>query len=107
VATAVSFGAVGGPPSSNVKLETVIGWRRQAFRWFWTSKLRHGQPRASVGVPRNSATDSQDEPRKALPGAPRIQGELLKLILDIGKTSMSKYLLRPRQAAVPELADLL
>jgi len=27
-----------------VKPETVIGWHRQGFRWFWTWKVRHGKP---------------------------------------------------------------
>ena len=26
-----------------VKPETVIGWHRQGFRWYWTWKVRHGQ----------------------------------------------------------------
>jgi hypothetical protein len=46
---------------------------------------------------------SRDNP---LWGAPRIQGELLKLGIDIGETSVSKYLVRRQQAALPNLADL-
>jgi putative transposase len=38
-------------------------------------------------------------------GAPRIHGELLKLGIDIGETSASKYLMRP-QAALADLANL-
>jgi putative transposase len=26
-----------------VKPETVIGWHRQGFRWYWTWKVRHGR----------------------------------------------------------------
>jgi len=26
-----------------VKPETVIGWHRQGFRWYWTWKSRHGR----------------------------------------------------------------
>src|SRR5262245_61488117 len=26
-----------------VKPETVIGWHRQGFQWFWTRKIRHGR----------------------------------------------------------------
>ena len=26
-----------------VKPETVIGWHRQGFRWYWTWKIRHGR----------------------------------------------------------------
>ena len=38
-------------------------------------------------------------------GAPRIHGELLKLGIDIGESSVSKYLVR-RHKAIPNLADL-
>jgi putative transposase len=31
-------------------------------------------------------------------GAPRIHGELLKLGIDIGETSVSKYMVRPRKS---------
>src|SRR5690242_12590824 len=27
-----------------VKPETVIGWHRKGFQWYWTWKIRHGQP---------------------------------------------------------------
>ena len=27
-----------------VKPETVIGWHRQGFRWYWAWKIRHGRP---------------------------------------------------------------
>ena len=27
-----------------VKPETVIGWHRKGFRWYWTWKVRHGKP---------------------------------------------------------------
>src|SRR5262249_11539546 len=27
-----------------VKPETVIGWHRQGFQWYWTWKIRHGRP---------------------------------------------------------------
>jgi len=30
------------PP--HVNPETVIGWHRQGFRWYWTWKIRHGRP---------------------------------------------------------------
>ena len=26
-----------------VKPETIIGWHRQGFRWYWTWKIRHGR----------------------------------------------------------------
>jgi hypothetical protein len=79
-----------------VKPETVIGWHRKGFRVFWTWKVRRGQP----GRP-TVATDvhelilkmSRENP---LWGAPRIHGELLKLGIDIGETSVGKYMARRR-----------
>jgi transposase InsO family protein len=80
-----------------VKPETVIAWHRKGFRLFWTWKVRHGQP-GRPPVPQ----DLRDLIRKIsrenpLWGAPRIHGELLKLGIDIGETSVSKYLVRHRK----------
>ena len=80
-----------------VKPDTVIGWHRKGFRLFWTWKIRRGEPgRPAV------AKDTRDLIRKMsrdnpLWGAPRIHGELLKLGIDIGETSVSKYLIRHRK----------
>jgi putative transposase len=80
-----------------VKPETVIGWHRKGFRLFWTWKVRHGQPGrppVSEETRRLIRQMSRDNP---LWGAPRIHGELLKLGIDIGETSVSKYLVRHRK----------
>src|SRR5215471_7751823 len=61
---------------------------------FWDGKIRHGKP-GRPGVPKEVRalirTMSRENP---LWGAPRIHGELLKLGIDIGETSVSKYLVR-------------
>jgi putative transposase len=80
-----------------VKPETVIGWHRQGFRLFWTWKVRRGQP----GRPAVSR-DIRDLIRRMsrenpLWGAPRIHGELLKLGIQIGETSVGKYMIRHRR----------
>jgi len=80
-----------------VKPATVIAWHRKGFRLFWTWKVRHGQP-GRPSVPK----DVRDLIRlmsRANPtwGAPRIHGELLKLGMNIGETSVSKYLDRHRK----------
>ncbi|MCX6617391.1 MAG: hypothetical protein NTZ98_14990 [Acidobacteria bacterium] len=80
-----------------VKPETVIAWHRKGFRLFWTWKIRHGQV-GRPAVPR----EVRDLIRKIsrenpLWGAPRIHGELLKLGIDIGETSVGKYMLRHRK----------
>ena len=77
-----------------VKASTVIGWHRKGFRLFWAWKVRHGKP-GRPAVPKEVRqlirTMSRQNP---LWGAPRIHGELLKLGIDIGETSVSKYLVR-------------
>ena len=75
---------------------TVIGWQRQGFCLFWTWKIRRGKTgRPSVGkeVRELIRTLSRENP---LWGAPRIYGELLKLGIEIGETSVSKYMVRRR-----------
>lgn len=50
--------------------------------------------RSSERAGRNTPTDSQDSRENPLWGAPRIHGELLKLGIDVGETSVSKYMVR-------------
>jgi len=80
-----------------VKPETVIGWHRKGFRLFWTGKVRRGQtgrPPVSKETRQLIRKMSRENP---LWGAPRIHGELLKLGIDIGETSVGKYLPRRRK----------
>ena len=80
-----------------VKPETVIGWHRKGFRLFWTWKVRRGRP----GCPPVSKEIRQlirkMSRENSLWGAPRIHGELLKLGIDIGETSVGKYIVRRRK----------
>src|SRR5574341_390431 len=79
-----------------VKPETVIAWHRKGFRLFWTWQIRRGR----VGRPAVSrdvrALIRQMCRENPLWGAPRIHGELLKLGITIGETSVSKYMGRRR-----------
>jgi putative transposase len=80
-----------------VKPETVIAWHRKGFRLFWTWKVRRGRagrPTVSPEVRDLIHTTSRANP---LWGAPRIHGELLKLGIDIGETSVGKYMIRHRK----------
>ena len=80
-----------------VKPETVVGWHRKGFRLFWTWKVRRGQPGrppVSKEIRQLIRKMSRDNP---LWGAPRIHGELLKLGIDIGETSVGKYIVRMRK----------
>jgi hypothetical protein len=80
-----------------VEPETVVAWHRKGFRLFWTWKVRHGQPGRPV-----ISREVRDLIRKICRensswGAPRIHGELLKLGIDIGESSVSKYMVRSRK----------
>ncbi|HKE27132.1 MAG TPA: integrase core domain-containing protein [Bryobacteraceae bacterium] len=80
-----------------VRPETVIAWHRKAYRLFWTWKSRPGRagrPAVSAETRQLIRTMSRDNP---LWGAPRIHGELLKLGIDVGETSVSKYMARNRK----------
>ena len=77
-----------------VKPETVIAWHRKGFRLFWTWKVRHGRtgrPALSCQVRQLIRTMRRANP---LWGAPRIHGELLKLGIEVGETSVGKYMVR-------------
>jgi hypothetical protein len=78
-----------------VKPETVIRWHRAGFRawWRWTSKPRGGRPRTLVEIRQLIRDVSLANP---LWGAPRIHGELLKLGIDVGQTTVAKYMARRR-----------
>src|SRR4051795_10446471 len=80
-----------------MQASTVVGWHRKGFRLFWTWKIRRGKP-GRPGVPKQvrdlMRTMSRENP---LWGAPRIHGELLKLGIEIGETSVGKYLVRNRK----------
>jgi hypothetical protein len=80
-----------------VKPETVIAWHRKGFRLFWTWKVRRGRrgrPAVAREVRDLIRRMSRENP---LWGAPHIHGELLKLGIEIGETSVGKYLVRRRK----------
>jgi transposase InsO family protein len=79
-----------------VKASTVIGWHRKGFRLFWAWKVRHGKPGRPTVPNEVRALIRTMSRENALWGAPRIHGELLKLGIDIGETSVSKYMIRRR-----------
>jgi hypothetical protein len=78
-----------------VRPDTVIRWHRAGFRlyWRWKSRRRCGRPTVPLEVRRVIRQLSIANP---LWGAPRIHGELLKLGIEIGQTSVAKYLARRR-----------
>jgi putative transposase len=79
-----------------IKPETVIAWNRKGFRlyWSWKSRNRRGRPCEPREIRQLIRRISLANPRW---GAPRIHGELLKLGIDIGETTVAKYMVRPRR----------
>ena len=79
-----------------VKPETVIRWHRTGFRlyWRWKSKSLGGRPKLSPDIRQLIRDISLANP---LWGAPRIHGELLKLGIDVGQTTVTKYMARNRR----------
>ena len=80
---------------SIVKPDTLVRWHRAGFRsyWRWKSRRRGGRPIVPAKIRRLIREMSIANP---LWGAPRIHGELLKLGIDIGQTSVAKYMARRR-----------
>ena len=78
-----------------VEPDTIVRWHRVGFRfyWRWKSRRRGGRPTVPLEIRRLIREMSIANP---LWGAPRIHGELLKLGLDIGQTSVAKYMGRRR-----------
>ncbi|HET6175363.1 MAG TPA: hypothetical protein VFE61_00425, partial [Candidatus Sulfotelmatobacter sp.] len=68
----------------------VIAWHRSSFRLFWAWKIRRGQPERPT-LPRE-VRDLIRRMCRENPtwGAPRIHGELLKLGINVGESSVSK-----------------
>src|SRR4029077_1132589 len=79
-----------------VRPETVIRWHRAGFLsfWRWKSRRRGGKPRVPLEIRRPIRNMNLANP---LWGAPRIHGEPLKLGIDVGQTSVAKYMARERR----------
>ena len=78
-----------------VRPETLVQWHRAGFRRYWRWKSR------SVGGRPPIETDSRVLIRRMnrenpLWGAPRIQGELLKLGFEVAQSTVAKYMVKRR-----------
>jgi hypothetical protein len=76
-----------------IRPETLLRWHRAGFRafWRWKSRPRGGRPRTPANIRRLIREMSVANP---LWGAPRV---LLKLGIDVGQTTVAKYMARRRQ----------
>ena len=79
-----------------LKPETVIRWHHVGFRacWRWKSRSRGGRAKTALEIRQLIRDMSIANP---LWGAPRIHGELLMLGIDVGQTTVAKYMVRPRR----------
>ena len=86
------------PPGSlrPIARNPVIRWHRAGFTayWRWRSRHRRERPQVPLEIRRLIREMSLANP---LWGAPRIHGELLKLGIAIGQTSVAKYMARRRR----------
>ena len=84
-----------------VKPSTVISWQRKRFRDHWTQLSRAGTPgRPCIAL---EIRDLIRKMSRANPswGSPRIQSELRKLGIDVAKSTVEKYRVRPRRPPSP------
>jgi transposase InsO family protein len=80
-----------------VQADTVVGWQRQGFRWFWRLKSKAeqiGRPRIPAEVRELIRQMARDNGW----GAPRIHGELLQFGFRVDERTVSRYL-QPRPPA--------
>ena len=77
-----------------VKPDTIVRWHRAGFRlyWRWKSRPRGGRPTVPLEIRELIREMSIANP---LWGAPRLHGELLKLGIEIGQTSVANGMDRP------------
>ena len=74
-----------------VKPETLIRWHRRGFRafWHWKSRRRGGRPKIDRETRSLIRLMSHENP---LWGAPRINGELLMLGIEVAQSTVAKYM---------------
>src|SRR6266852_6838496 len=76
-----------------IRPETVVRGHRAGFRryWRWKSRVRGGRPPVSAEL---RALIRQMSRENVLWGAPRIQGELLKLGFTVAQSTVAKYMVK-------------
>jgi putative transposase len=84
-----------------VQPRTVIAWQQQRFRDHWRRLSQRGTS-GRPAVPREVRDLIRDMSRaNPLWGSPRIVGELRKLGIDVAKSTVEKYRVRPRKPPSP------
>ena len=75
-----------------IRPETLVRWHRAGFRRYWHWKSRRRRPQVQSEL---RALIRQMSVENPLWGAPRIDGELLKLGFEVSQTSVAKRMARP------------
>jgi len=84
-----------------VQTGTVIAWQRKCFRDHWAKLSKHGRPgRATVSNEIKLLIRKLSEANIGW-DSPRIVGELRKLGIDVAKSTVEKYRVRPRKPPSP------
>lgn len=74
-----------------VQPDTLLGWHRQAFRWFWRKRSKPASSKPRVATETVTLIKSMALNNR-LWGAERIRGELLKLGIRVSKRTIQKYM---------------
>ena len=84
-----------------VRTRTVIAWQQQRFRDYWRRLSQQGTP-GRPAIPKEVRRLIRDM-WQANPtwGSPRIVGELHKLGIDVAKSTVETYRVRPRRSPSP------
>ncbi len=84
-----------------VQTETVIAWQRKRFRDHWAKLSKQGGPgRPPVSKDIRALIRKMSEANTGW-GSPRIVGELRKLGIDVAKSTVEKYRVRPKKLPSP------
>ena len=90
-----------------VQPATVIAWQRKRFREHWTKLSKHGKP-GRPPVPKEiiDLIRKMSEANVCW-GSPRIVGELRKLGIEVAKSTVEKYRVRPWKPSSPTWESFL
>ena len=84
-----------------VQPRTVIAWQRKRFRDHWAKLSKQGRPgRPPVSKEIRALIRKMSEANTGW-GSPRIVGELRKLGIDVAKSTVEKYRVRPKKQPSP------
>jgi hypothetical protein len=84
-----------------VQPRTVITWQRRRFRDYWAKLSQGGKPGRPPVSQEVRTLIRQLSTANPLWGSPRIVGELRKLGIEVAKSTVEKYRVRPRKPSSP------